>query len=402
MSDAKILFVLTGSVACYQACDVLTRLVRNGHPVRVAATPAALRFVGAATLETLSGWPVLELTWGVQEGTDHATLATWADCLIICPGTASTMTRLSAGVTEDFLSELFLAHYRHKARIIVSAMTSEMAQHSSSLLAIARLADSGVHIFSPTALSPEPSNHAGDEMMPAEEAVLKIEVALARPKRRLRILVTSGETFAVTGGWKLSPHPSAGQAGAEFVREFIQRGHEVKLLGSRQPVGVGDEADEYFDTAKELFTLLTAAVETHSFDLVLHAATVENFEVTLLDAAKSDALSKKSQRSEPANQRTAPFDFDGIRERSKNPAVLIAVFQPQRGEFPIDRDGQLSDRRPGVSVDYVMHSASPFAVDPAGEIYLSKTGQGLVASAANLPATARMLEKELFDQLASD
>jgi len=55
MSGSNILFVLTGSIAGYKACDAISRLVQRGHRVRAVATGSALKFVGTATLEGLTG-----------------------------------------------------------------------------------------------------------------------------------------------------------------------------------------------------------------------------------------------------------------------------------------------------------------------------------------------------------
>ena len=51
MSKSEILFIMTGSIACYKACGVIAKLVQQGHEVQVVATESALKFVGNATLE---------------------------------------------------------------------------------------------------------------------------------------------------------------------------------------------------------------------------------------------------------------------------------------------------------------------------------------------------------------
>ena len=51
MFGSNLLFIFTGSIAGYKACDAVSRLVQKGHRVQVVATAAALKFVGAATLE---------------------------------------------------------------------------------------------------------------------------------------------------------------------------------------------------------------------------------------------------------------------------------------------------------------------------------------------------------------
>jgi phosphopantothenoylcysteine synthetase/decarboxylase len=55
MSNGKILFKLSGSIACYKACDAISKLVQLGYDVETVATESALEFVGEATLEGLTG-----------------------------------------------------------------------------------------------------------------------------------------------------------------------------------------------------------------------------------------------------------------------------------------------------------------------------------------------------------
>jgi phosphopantothenoylcysteine synthetase/decarboxylase len=58
MSPSKILFKLSGSIACYKACNLISRWVKEGHEVQTVASEAALKFVGPSTLEGLTGRPV--------------------------------------------------------------------------------------------------------------------------------------------------------------------------------------------------------------------------------------------------------------------------------------------------------------------------------------------------------
>ncbi|MGH3995436.1 MAG: flavoprotein, partial [Pseudonocardiaceae bacterium] len=54
----RIVLGIGGGIAAYKTCEVLRRLTEAGHQVRVVPTAAALQFVGAATWEALSGFPV--------------------------------------------------------------------------------------------------------------------------------------------------------------------------------------------------------------------------------------------------------------------------------------------------------------------------------------------------------
>jgi len=51
MSGSNLLFILTGSIAGYKACEAISQLVQRGHRVRTVTTEAARHFIGEATLE---------------------------------------------------------------------------------------------------------------------------------------------------------------------------------------------------------------------------------------------------------------------------------------------------------------------------------------------------------------
>ena len=59
MSDAKsrVLLLVTGGIAAYKACDLVSRLKKRGAQVRVVLTKHACEFVPPLTFETLSGNP---------------------------------------------------------------------------------------------------------------------------------------------------------------------------------------------------------------------------------------------------------------------------------------------------------------------------------------------------------
>ena len=58
MDRKRIIVGVAGGIAAYKACTVVRQLTEAGHSVRVIPTESALRFVGAATFEALSGQPV--------------------------------------------------------------------------------------------------------------------------------------------------------------------------------------------------------------------------------------------------------------------------------------------------------------------------------------------------------
>jgi hypothetical protein len=75
----RILFQLTGSIACFKACELVSRLAKRGVAVQTVASAGALRFVGAATLEGLTGRVPFTDLYEPGRTMDHIRLARWAD-----------------------------------------------------------------------------------------------------------------------------------------------------------------------------------------------------------------------------------------------------------------------------------------------------------------------------------
>jgi len=150
MSRGNVLFLLSGSIACYKACTVISRLAQAGVTVQTAATPAALRFVGAATLEGLSGRPVFSDLWEEGRALDHIDLARAADLALLCPATANTINRLAGGLADDPIGTLFLAwELKEKPWWIAPAMNGSMWEHPATTDSLARLRKWGVRVLDP-------------------------------------------------------------------------------------------------------------------------------------------------------------------------------------------------------------------------------------------------------------
>ncbi len=144
----RLLWILTGSISCYKACFAISRLVQAGVEVRTVATPAALKFVGSATLEGLTGQAVAGDLWEPGKAMDHINLARWADLALVAPATANTINRLASGLADDLSGSLFLAwEIRKKPWWIAPAMNVAMFNHALTQASLAKLASLGVRVL---------------------------------------------------------------------------------------------------------------------------------------------------------------------------------------------------------------------------------------------------------------
>ena len=147
MKKKNILFNLTGSIACYKSCFLISRLVQNGYDVQTVCTEGALQFIGEATLEGLSGHPVRKNVYEAGQMMEHINLTKWADLILLCPATANSINKLAQGVADDLVGSLFLANNFKKPYWIAPAMNVEMIRHPATLEALKKLSDWGAFIF---------------------------------------------------------------------------------------------------------------------------------------------------------------------------------------------------------------------------------------------------------------
>lgn len=146
----RLLFLLSGSISCYKACHAISRLAQAKIEVQTVATAGALRFVGAATLEGLTGRPPLTDMWESGCAMSHIDLARWADLALLCPASANTLNRLAAGLADDPVGALFLAwELKKKPWWVAPAMNSAMLAHPATQASIQKLETMGVRVLPP-------------------------------------------------------------------------------------------------------------------------------------------------------------------------------------------------------------------------------------------------------------
>ncbi|WP_319560652.1 flavoprotein [Marispirochaeta sp.] len=144
---ARVLLMISGSIAAYKAAELASLLVQSGFSVQCVRTEAAGQFLGDSTLEGLTGNLVLNGMFEPGRALDHIRLAESADLLLMYPATASRVTRLAAGVADDLIGALFLANNFRKPWWIAPAMNSNMFAHPAIREALEKLADWGCRVL---------------------------------------------------------------------------------------------------------------------------------------------------------------------------------------------------------------------------------------------------------------
>ena len=145
-SKPCILIGITGGIAAYKVCTLVSSLHKQGYEVHVLMTKEALEFITPVTLQTLSGNRViLDIFETVSAEVPHISLAEKADLFVIAPATANVIAKISHGIADDMLTATFLAATCEK--LIVPAMNTHMLENPITQDNIELCRKYGMHIL---------------------------------------------------------------------------------------------------------------------------------------------------------------------------------------------------------------------------------------------------------------
>lgn len=145
----SVILGVTGSIAAYRACEIITALVRDGYDVDCLLTKDGAHFITPLTLQTLSGNKVTTDMFALPEEWNpvHTALADKADLVLIAPASANIIGKLAGGICDDILSCVVMA--TEAPVLIAPAMNEKMYRHAAVTGNIAKLKKIGYRFVGP-------------------------------------------------------------------------------------------------------------------------------------------------------------------------------------------------------------------------------------------------------------
>lgn len=247
MDRKRIVVGVSGGIAAYKACTVVRQLTEAGHRVRVVPTESALRFIGAASFEALSGEPVHTGVFDDVPLVPHVHIGQEADLVVVAPATADLLARAVAGQADDLLTATLLT-----ARcpvLFAPAMHTEMWLHPATVDNVATLRRRGAVVLEPASGRLTGADSGAGRLPEAEEITTFAQLLLERPDALpydlsgYKMLVTAGGTREPIDPVRFIGNRSSGKQGYALARVAAQRGAEVTLIaghtaGLIDPAGV--------------------------------------------------------------------------------------------------------------------------------------------------------------------
>lgn len=302
MTAKRIVVGVAGGIAAYKACSVVRQLCEAGHDVRVVPTESALRFVGAATFEALSGHPVRTGVFDDVPEVPHVRLGQRADLVLVAPATADLLARCAAGRADDLLTATLLT--AHCPVLLAPAMHTEMWQHPATVDNVATLRRRGTAVLEPATGRLTGADSGPGRLPDPDEITTFAQLLLDRPDALpfdlsgVRVVVTAGGTREALDPVRFIGNRSSGKQGYAVARVAAQRGADVTLIAGNS-AGLADPAGVHMVRATSAAQMHEAVVNhAHDAQVLVMAAAVADFRPA------QAATSKIKKTNDPAEGRT--------------------------------------------------------------------------------------------------
>jgi phosphopantothenoylcysteine decarboxylase/phosphopantothenate--cysteine ligase len=298
---ARILLGVTGGIAAYKGLELARLATKAGHSVRVLMTPAATRFVGAASFEGIVGAPVLidEFERDPLRGTfprdpvpdhdpiGHLAVVGNADAYLIAPASANTVAKLAAGIADSMVTTAFLACTA--PRSVAPAMNDRMYADAATQANLATLRERAVRVIDPEEGALASRGEYGVGRLPPPERLLsEVEALVGAPSGPwdgMRVVVSAGGTREPIDSVRFIGNRSSGRMGFALAEQAARRGAEVTVVAANvtlpEPAGVRRVDVE---TTAELADVVRAEFE--GSHVLLMAAAVADFRAARVEAGK--------------------------------------------------------------------------------------------------------------------
>ncbi len=150
-NEPDLLLGVTGSVACYKACDLTSSLTQDGYNVHVVLTETAADMVAPELFRSLSQNTVYTDLFdrGKRRQPVHIDLAARVDAGLVAPATANFIGKVANGIADDLLSSIIMAIGTRKPVLIGPAMNSNMYQNPFCRDNLHALRDAGYELVEP-------------------------------------------------------------------------------------------------------------------------------------------------------------------------------------------------------------------------------------------------------------
>ena len=278
-SEKKILLIICGGISAYKSLELIRLLKKQGAKIKTILTKSAKEFVTPLSVSSLSQEKVYEDLFSVENETemDHISLSRWADLILVAPATANTISKLSAGSSQDLATTVMLAS--NKDIFLTPAMNVRMWEHLSTKENLRKLKSYGYKIIGPEIGDMACGEYGEGKMTEPKEILREIEIYFnnLNKNKKYKALVTAGPTNEYIDPVRFITNKSSGKQGYALAKSLAKKGFETTLISGPTNLKTIDNINLIkVETADEMFS---ATRDNLPADVAIFSAAVADFKV---------------------------------------------------------------------------------------------------------------------------
>lgn len=364
MLKSKILFKISASIAAYKSAYLISKLMQNGFEVQTVMTNSALQFIGKATLEGLTGKPVLIDHFEDGKMMNHINLMKWADLIIFCPASANTINKMANGIADNLVTSLFLAHSWDKPYLIAPAMNTAMYKHPATQESLTRLKKWGVDIL-PTDSGYLACGDIGEGKLfdpdKIYDHIIKILSIKENEFPKGNILITSGATREYIDGVRFITNLSTGKTASSIANILLENNYKVTYLhGVNSIIPKGKSINVEYRDFENLNNNIEALLKQNHFDCIIHAAAVSDYTIDKINSNNSTLNKSINSKINSGidnltiNLKPTPKIVDKLKSLSVNKNVILFAFKFSASDNFEESKNQVKKLFDHSSADYII------------------------------------------------
>ena len=277
--NKKILLIICGGISAYKSLELIRLLKKQGSQVKTILTKSAKNFVTPLSVVSLSQEKVYDDLFKPENEAemDHISLSRWANLILIAPGTANTIAKLSSGASDDLASTVILAS--NKDIFIAPAMNVRMWEHPSTRENLNKLKSYGYKIIGPEIGDMACGEFGEGKMTNPQEILDEIKDYFNKLNRykKFKALVTAGPTYEYIDPVRFITNKSSGKQGFALAKSLAKNGFETTLISGPTNLEINNDINLIkVETADEMFKATQNNLPT---DVAIFSAAVADFKV---------------------------------------------------------------------------------------------------------------------------
>ena len=277
MQGKKIIIGVTGSIAAYKAAYLIRSFIKKGAEVRVIMTPSAKAFISPLTLSTLSKHPVHSDVIDDDAWNNHVELGLWADAMVIAPATASTISKLAHGQSDNIIAAVYLSA---KCPVFIApAMDLDMWVHPSTQRNIVLLESYGDHIIDVGDGELASGLVGKGRLAEPDDIVLQLSHFFTQKSdlTSKKVMITAGPTYEAIDPVRFIGNHSSGKMGVALAKECAHRGAQVTLILGPSRLSPNHENIELVNVTSGEQMYESAEEHHQDADIVIFTAAVADY-----------------------------------------------------------------------------------------------------------------------------